>query len=228
MLVTRVRSRALNKPAPQLHTITNTNCVTNTSLYVRCVSMTKGYSIFIMRGSSAVRSVTSASARRIPMTYANAAIVWRIISPLQMRLETFVLRAVSCNATLLLEQSLQSSDIVVKISINCLRTILPIMPTTTATKSWHVFARYRWNVKHYNFLLIFGVVISYDCRRFFILGSSHILITTIWNLSYVKYSAFHSELSTSSFYLNYAVCDIFISVIMIQPPPSLNLSLRSI
>lgn len=75
MQVTRVRNTALNKPAPKLHAITNTNCVANTSLYLRNVSITKGYSIFIMRGSSVVRSVTSASARRIPMTYASAAIV---------------------------------------------------------------------------------------------------------------------------------------------------------
>lgn len=121
--VTRVRNRALNKPAPQLHTITYTNCVANTRLYLLRVSMTKGYSIFIMRGSSVVRSVTSTSARMIPTTYATAPIVWRIISPLQIRLDSFVLRIVSLNATPLWPHLIQSSDIMDKISMNFLWTI---------------------------------------------------------------------------------------------------------
>jgi len=118
--VTRVRNRALNKPAPQLHTIAYTHCVTNTRSYLLRVSIIKGYSIFIIRGSSAVGSVTSTLARRMPTTYASAPIVWRKINWLQIRLEIFVLRIVSLNAILPLPHLTQSSDIMDKIWMNFL------------------------------------------------------------------------------------------------------------
>lgn len=97
----------------------------NTNLYMSCVFILKGISNLLSKGSSVVRSVTSASAKIMPMQYATIVIVWSVTIAFVIRSDIFALRIVSrILMTSPSMQSFQSSLIISKISTNFLWVII--------------------------------------------------------------------------------------------------------
>lgn len=119
-ILTNVNSKEFVIPAAHPQGIINKNSAIKTILYVDCVFISKGISILLSKGASFVVSVTSASARMIPMQYATIVIVWRMMTAFAIRSEIFALRVVSRMLMSLLVQSFQSSAISAKISTNFL------------------------------------------------------------------------------------------------------------
>lgn len=119
-ILTNVNSKEFVIPAAHPQRVICTYSVIKRILYVNCVFMSKGISSLLRKGISFVVSVTSASARMIPMQYATIVIVWRVMIAFVIRSEIFALRVVSRMLISLLMQSFQSSAIAAKISTNFL------------------------------------------------------------------------------------------------------------
>lgn len=137
-LLTKVKSKAFSRPVPQPDMMRCTNCMDSSILYMRFVFMLTGSSTFKRRGSSDW-SVTSTSAKRMPILYATMVNVWRVNIALVIRAANLALHVVSRMLTSLLLQSFQSSVIIVKISRNFLRIIWIINYSTSYRKK---------NIKH--------------------------------------------------------------------------------
>lgn len=122
--LTKVKRRAFSKPVPQPDRMRWINCADNSILYLHFVFMSIGSVTFKSKGSSDWWSVTSTSVKKMPMLYPTIVNVWSVNIALVIRLANLALHIVSRILMSLLQQSFQSSFIIVRISANFLQMII--------------------------------------------------------------------------------------------------------